>query len=261
MAWQSWRPGCARRRCASRPSRRPGSTGTLRPYQHVGLGWLVRMRELGMGALLADDMGLGKTVQLIAYLLDRSDRDERPALIVAPTSVLGNWQRELQRFAPRSAAASTTARIGRPASPSCRSTTSCSRPTRCFPVTGRCCSGASGGRVVLDEAQDVKNPRREQARAARALPRRHRVALTGTPVENRLGSSGRSWSSSTRACSARGRPSARASRSPIERAAATRTPPSACARLTGPFILRRLKTDRAIIADLPEQVEIRSTAR
>ena len=77
-----------------------GFQGVLRPYQRVGLGWLVRMRELGLGALLADDMGLGKTVQLIAYLVDRRDADERPALIVAPTSVLGNWERELHRFAP-----------------------------------------------------------------------------------------------------------------------------------------------------------------
>src|SRR5690348_8957035 len=84
-----------------RPMEPPeGFEGLLRPYQKAGLGWLVRMRELCLGTLLADDMGLGKTVQLIAYLLDRRDEDERPALIVCPTSVLGNWQRELHRFGP-----------------------------------------------------------------------------------------------------------------------------------------------------------------
>ncbi|MGH3075432.1 MAG: SNF2-related protein, partial [Gaiellales bacterium] len=75
--------------------------GELRPYQKVGLGWLTRTRELGLGALLADDMGLGKTVQVIAYLLDHGDDLSGPALIVCPTSVLGNWQRELRRFAPK----------------------------------------------------------------------------------------------------------------------------------------------------------------
>src|SRR5205085_3511469 len=78
----------------------PGFRGQLRHYQETGLGWLVRMRGLGLGACLADDMGLGKTVQLIAYLLDRSDGPDAPALIVCPTSVLGNWQREVHRFAP-----------------------------------------------------------------------------------------------------------------------------------------------------------------
>ena len=90
-----------RARSWSRPLEPPAAfQGELRPYQKVGLGWLTKTRELGLGALLADDMGLGKTVQLIAYLLDHSDGVERPALIVCPTSVLGNWQRELHRFAP-----------------------------------------------------------------------------------------------------------------------------------------------------------------
>ena len=100
-----------RARAAGRPASRPGATsrrveppeafqGELRPYQKVGLGWLTRTRELGLGALLADDMGLGKTVQVIAYLLDHGDGVSGPALIVCPTSVLGNWQRELHRFAP-----------------------------------------------------------------------------------------------------------------------------------------------------------------
>ena len=124
-----------------------GFQGVLRPYQRVGLGWLVRMRELGLGALLADDMGLGKTVQLIAYLIDRRDDDERPTLIVAPTSVLGNWERELHRFAPGLRGVHPSrARPHLQDRRSCRSSTWCSPPTRCCRATVSCCAGRAGGR-------------------------------------------------------------------------------------------------------------------
>ena len=145
------------------------------------------MRELGLGALLADDMGLGKTVQLIAYLLDRGDGVERPALIVCPTSVLGNWQRELHRFAPdldvhihhgpdRTREAEELDGLGRRAH--------LLRPPAARPPPAH--RRLEWRVLVLDEAQAVKNPLTRAAQTARQMTAGHRVALTGTPVENRL---------------------------------------------------------------------------
>jgi hypothetical protein len=228
----------------------PGFHGTLRPYQHVGLGWLVRMRELGMGALLADDMGLGKTVQLIAYLLDHSDRDERPALIVAPTSVLGNWQRELQRFAPE-----IRSRIhhGPERTSSIAELQEYDVVLTSYALLPRDRSLLRRGEwraLVLDEAQAVKNPLTRAAQTARTLTAGHRVALTGTPVENRLDEL---WSImhilnpgllGTRTAFRR------LVASPIER----QQDPVAeerLRRMSGPFLLRRRKSDPDVLPDLP----------
>jgi hypothetical protein len=163
-----------------------GFDGLLRPYQKAGLGWLVRMRQLGLGALLADDMGLGKTVQLIAYLLDRRDDDNRPALIVCPTSVLGNWQRELHRFAPelRALIHHGPDRTARAADLEAWDVVLTSYAL--LPRDRRMLSSTGWRTFVLDEAQAVKNPLTRAAQTARAITAAHRVALTGTPVENRL---------------------------------------------------------------------------
>jgi hypothetical protein len=231
-----------------------GFHGTLRPYQRVGLGWLLRMRSLGLGACLADDMGLGKTVQLIAYLLETSDRPEAPALIVCPTSVLGNWGHELARFAPE-----LTVRIHHGPD----------RAIRIDDLLGhdvvvtaygllqrdrRFLAAHEWRALVLDEAQQVKNPLTRQAQAARAIPARHRVALSGTPIENRLDEL---WSIlhtlnpgllDTRTAFRR------RFATPIERrgddAAATRL-----AAVTEPFILRRHKSDPTVLPDLPPRVD------
>ena len=125
--------------------------GELRPYQKVGLGWLTKTRELGLGALLADDMGLGKTVQVIAYLLDHADGVKRPALIVCPTSVLGNWQRELHRFAPD---------LDRP------------HPSRPRPDARRREARALGRRPHLVRAPAPRPPPPDRGRVARARARR-----------------------------------------------------------------------------------------
>ncbi len=228
--------------------------GELRPYQRVGLGWLLRMRELGLGACLADDMGLGKTVQLIAYLLDGSDRPETPALIVCPTSVLGNWHHELHRFAPDLRVIThhgpeRTAKIERLLDADVVVTAYPLLP-RDRTMLGR----ARWRTLVLDEAQQVKNPLTRQAQAARSLDAAHRVALTGTPIENRLDEL---WSIlhvlnpgllDTRTAFRR------RYGTPIERrgddVAAERL-----ARLTEPFILRRHKSDPDILPDLPARVE------
>jgi hypothetical protein len=228
-----------------------GFEGELRPYQKVGLGWLTRTRELGLGALLADDMGLGKTVQVIAYLLDRSDGGaERPALIVCPTSVLGNWQREVRRFAP---GLSVHIHHGPDRSRD---------PARLegfdvvltsyalLPRDRRLLTEAEWRTLVLDEAQAVKNPLTHAAQTARQVNAGHRVALTGTPVENRLDDL---WSImhilnpgllGTRTGFRR------LIASPIERRAEPEAE-EALVRMTRPFLLRRRKVDPDVLPDLP----------
>jgi SNF2 family DNA or RNA helicase len=235
--------------------------GELRPYQARGVSWMAFLRRFGLGACLADDMGLGKTLQTITLLLDQRERMgvKEPALIVCPTSVVGNWQREIARFAPslrvmihRGIDRQTGAQFARAARRHDVVLTS-------FPLLARdreTLSAIEWGTLVLDEAQNIKNPATKQAQAARAITAAGRVALTGTPVENRLTEL---WSiltflnpgylgseASFRHDFAR----------PIERtgdkAAAERL-----RKLTGPFVLRRLKTDPTIIADLPEKQEMK----
>jgi hypothetical protein len=231
-----------------------GFHGVLRPYQESGLGWLVGMRRLGLGALLADDMGLGKTVQLIAYLLERSDQADSPALIVCPASVLGNWRRELGRFAPDLSVhlhhgPDRTHHIDDLIGNDVVLTSYSLLPR------DRRLLGETEWRVlVLDEAQQVKNPLTRGAQAARALPARHRIALTGTPIENRLDEL---WSIlhflnpgllDTRSAFRR------RYATPIER----HRDDDAAARLrrvTAPFILRRHKSDPSVLPDLPPRQE------
>src|SRR6266571_995630 len=175
----------------------PGAelNGTLRPYQQVGVRWLYFLAKLGLGACLADDMGLGKTIQMLALLLVLRSQTEgplRPSLLVAPASLLANWESELQRFAP-----SLKALVAHPSAlPSAE--LKALRPERIAEADLVITSYGSLLRipwladtswrlVVLDEAQAIKNPDAQQTRAAKNLNARARFALTGTPIENRLG--------------------------------------------------------------------------
>ncbi|HHO53761.1 MAG TPA: DEAD/DEAH box helicase, partial [Deltaproteobacteria bacterium] len=165
----------------------PRLEATLRSYQATGFAWLSTLGELGLGALLADDMGLGKTLQLIAHVLQRADsgrHDPRPALVVCPTSVLGNWERELQRFAP---ALEVLRWHGHDRGDEPLEDVDVVLTTYGLLVRDAdLLSEHPWDVVALDEAQSIKNPDSQRARAARRLVARHRVALTGTPVENRL---------------------------------------------------------------------------
>ncbi|WP_043709887.1 DEAD/DEAH box helicase [Corallococcus macrosporus] len=234
---------------------------TLRPYQARGLHWLDTLASLGLGACLADDMGLGKTVQVLAFLLRRLEQapdEARPTLLVAPTSVVGNWERELARFAP---ALRLTPHYGAERA----------RAARAFPRApgavvlttygllrrdAALLAGVDWGAVVLDEAQNIKNAASATARAARALRATQRFALTGTPVENRLAEL---WSILEFANPGLLGPLETFRRElalPIER----HGNPEAAARLrrlVGPFVLRRLKSDPAIISDLPAKNEMK----
>jgi len=264
--------------------------GELRPYQQRGLAWLSFLSSLGLGACLADDMGLGKTVQLLALLLAerehaaaRGDRGQfkgsaqtpatktktvtgnprpkrlAPTLLICPMSVVGNWEREAQRFAPglrvhvhHGPERLAEKKFTREARANDLVITTYALATRDRETLG----AVKWERIALDEAQNIKTIDTKQTRAIRSLTARHRVALTGTPVENRLTelhsimdflNPGLLGPAATfKRCYAR----------PIERY----RDEHATAQLrqtTGPFILRRLKTDKQIIGDLPEKIEMR----
>ena len=223
--------------------------GVLRPYQRRGLSWLSFLESLGLGGVLADDMGLGKTVQLLALLANNPGR----TLLICPMSLVGNWEREAARFTPKiqvhvhHGAARDITKIG----DADLVITTYSVAARDSELLGE----VKWHRVVVDEAQAIKNAATRQATAVRALPAAHRVAVTGTPVENRLADL---WSIMEFANPGLLGPAATFKRGyavPIERHsdadAAERLK-----RITGPFILRRLKTDKTIISDLPDKLEM-----
>ena len=238
-----------------------GFGAALRPYQQRGLSWLAFLAGLGLGACLADDMGLGKTVQLLALeSVHRARQPEAgPTLLMCPMSLVGNWQREAARFAP-SLRVYAHHGPGRPRGDEFSAligavdivVTTYQTAVRDIDEL----AGHSWERVVLDEAQAIKNDLSRSAKAVRRLEADHRIALTGTPMENRLAEL---WSVMDflnpgilgsaelfRARYAR----------PIERHG--RTEPAQLLRtVTRPYILRRLKTDKTIIDDLPDKIEIK----
>ena len=236
----------------------PEFVGELRAYQLRGFSWLVYLRDCGFGSCLADDMGLGKTIQALAFLLhEKAHGSGRPALIVGPMSVLGNWVREAQRFAPSLRVHlhhGTLRWHGESFAREMREMdvviTSYNLLYRDYPALRQ----VNWSGILLDEAQNIKNPETRQAQAARALTADYRIALTGTPMENHVGDL---WSiMDFLNPGILGRRTA--FRNSFFRPIQSGTDPSARTRLrriTAPFILRRLKTDRQIISDLPEKVE------
>ncbi|WP_068272147.1 DEAD/DEAH box helicase [Aldersonia kunmingensis] len=228
----------------------------LRPYQERGLNWLASMSRLGLGAVLADDMGLGKTVQVLALLAHESAA--QPTLLVCPMSVVGNWQRETQRFVPslRVLVHHGPARLQGEALT--KATAEHDLVITTYALAARDVEQLrelTWERIVLDEAQHIKNSGTAQSRAVRSIPARHRLALTGTPVENRL----EELRSILDFANPKMLGSAQSFRArfavPIERD----HDETATARLrtaTAPFVLRRVKTDPAVISDLPEKFEM-----
>lgn len=245
-----------------------GFLGTLRPYQKAGLSWLAFLDKFGLGGCLADDMGLGKTIQLIALLQHEravaaqedgggTDEPMGPTLLVAPMSVLANWHRELNRFAPE-LRVHVHHGLDRPlgddfvmkAAESDIVVTTYALVTRDRETLER----VYWRRICLDEAQHIKNPPTKQTHAIRSLRTRHRVALTGTPVENRLAEL---WSIMEFCNPGYLGGSAEFRRRfavPIERHR-DRRQAERLRHLVRPFILRRVKTDPDVIADLPPLVE------
>ena len=236
---------------------------TLRPYQRDGVAWLRLLTRLGLGACLADDMGLGKTIQVLALLLcDRDAGAARPgpSLLVIPASLLGNWRREAERFAPSLAlrflhpAETDRETLAAVAASPARRLKGIDLAVTTYAMLQRqpWLAKVRWRLVILDEAQAVKNPATRQSRAVRALPARARIALTGTPVENRLGDLWALFDFLN--------PGLLGSRDVfnafVKKLQARKEQPFApLRRLVAPYILRRLKTDRRIIADLPDKTE------
>ncbi|MDF0593764.1 DEAD/DEAH box helicase [Methanotrichaceae archaeon M04Ac] len=233
--------------------------GTLRPYQMKGLSWLSYLHRLRFGACLADDMGLGKTVELIAFLLHQRAIEDlrRPSLLICPMSVVGNWQRELDRFAPslhvmihHGADRLSDSEFGQEAERNDLVITTYATAQR----DEESLSMIRWQNVVLDEAQNIKNPAAKQTKTVKRIKADQRVALTGTPVENRLSEL---WSIMDFLNPGYLGPAKRFHETfalPIERYRDQQRA-ERLRRMTQPFILRRLKTDPSIIRDLPDKVE------
>jgi SNF2 family DNA or RNA helicase len=240
----------------------PGLRAQLRPYQQTGVSWLRFVTGLGLGACLADDMGLGKTVQVIGMLLHRkfNRKDEgpthaKPSLLVVPASLLANWKAELERFAPTLsfliAHPSGTMTGNRQVEKQDAQGVDLLITTYGMLSRSQWLGEHDWDLVILDEAQAIKNSGTRQSRTVKGLKAAARVAMTGTPVENRLSDL---WSlfdflnpgllgGSKAFADFVKQMEARASYQPLR-------------TLVGPYILRRLKTDKRVIADLPEKVEM-----
>ncbi len=235
--------------------------GSLRPYQVRGYSWMAFLDRFGLGACLADDMGLGKTIQVIALLLNERSAKVRPGptLIIAPMSVVGNWQREIERFGP-SLKVMVHHGAGRHSGQAfAREAKKNDVVISTYPLVLRdqaYLEAVPWERLVLDEAQNIKNPSAKQTQAVRALKVNRRVALTGTPVENRLSEL---WSIMEFLNPGYLGPASRFRSSfaiPIERYRDAESM-GRLRRLVQPFLLRRLKTDPTVIQDLPEKMEMK----
>lgn len=246
-----------------------GFRGTLRPYQLEGVSWLLFLRQFGLGGCLADDMGLGKTIQWICYLLAVKEGNgqaaggsdtgakHRPSLLICPTSVLGNWQKEMERFAPslrlyvhygtnrlRGEAFFKQARLADVVLTSYHLAQLDQGELRMVEWDSIC----------LDEAQNIKNAYTKQAAVVKQLEAFHRMAMTGTPIENRLTELWSIFDFLNPGYLGSLREFTRRYVQPIER---SRDPQliAQVQRLIRPFLLRRVKTDPAIQLDLPEKEE------
>ncbi|MDJ0843421.1 MAG: DEAD/DEAH box helicase [Crocosphaera sp.] len=237
-----------------------GFKGQLRPYQQRGVGWLAFLEKWGLGACLADDMGLGKTPQLIGFLLHLKSEEmlQQPTLVICPTSVLNNWEREVKKFAP---SLSTLIHHGDKRSKGkafakqvnqkniiITSYSLLHRDIKSF-------EQVEWQGIVLDEAQNIKNPQAKQSQAVRQLSTQFRIALTGTPVENRLTELWSILDFLNPEFLGTQQFFRRRFATPIEKYGDKQSL-QIMRSLVRPFILRRLKTDKTIIQDLPEKQEM-----
>ncbi|MGD9687747.1 MAG: DEAD/DEAH box helicase, partial [Desulfobacter sp.] len=245
-----------------------GFKATLRPYQSKGVDWLNFLASYGFGACLADDMGLGKTVQILAWLSTFPSNPKRPAtLLVVPASLISNWQSEINRFLP-----GLQTCVAHPGFTSSDPQPDKIKTNKEFKLTKTQLNRLdlvitsytlvkkydwlakySWHCLILDEAQAIKNPGTQQTRAVKALPAAHRIVMTGTPVENRLSDL---WSLFDFL-----NPGLLGNKTEFSNFAKTlKDNPNGYARLRQmifPYILRRLKTDKSVITDLPDKVEMK----
>ena len=237
-----------------------GFAGELRGYQVRGFSWLAYLERLGFGACLADDMGLGKTIQVLAAVLEDKARnpDAGPTLLIAPTSVIGNWQREARRFAPALATClhhgPQRVRTREAFEAAIRGIDIVIASFGVARLDAAVLQKVRWWRLVVDESQNVKNPTAAVTKAIRAIPAPRRIALTGTPVENRLMDLWSLFSVLNPGFLGTMAEFRKNVERPIMRDR-NRAATERLRSLVRPFVLRRMKTDRAIIKDLPDKVE------
>jgi len=244
-----------------------GLQATLRPYQETGVAWLRLLTQLGLGACLADDMGLGKTVQVLALLLQLKQKtakvNRKPSLLVLPASLLANWKSEIARFTPSlvttfvHSSETDKETLARLAGAPEKSLQGVDVVLTTYGMLGRqpWLTDFDWRLVVLDEAQAIKNPGARQTRTVKKLKADARIALTGTPVENRVSDL---WSLFDFLCPGLLGSSATFKRfiKALDRREHDRFTP--LRNLVQPYILRRMKTDKSIITDLPDKTEVRA---
>src|SRR5437660_1853017 len=234
--------------------------GTLRDYQKRGVAWLKYLENLGLNPCLADDMGLGKTLEVIACLQkEREEADEiGPTLIIAPTSVLGNWRKEIERFAPELKTlvhqGSSRLKDKQEFVDACQTYDVVLTSFALARLDEKLLQGLKWHRVVIDEAQNIKNPHAAQTRAILKLAAPHRVALTGTPVENRLRDLWSIFNFLNPGYLGKEAQFRKEFETPIYKSNDLGRS-TTLKKLVEPFILRRVKTDKRIIDDLPDKIE------
>jgi len=237
--------------------------GTLRAYQHAGVQWLHLLARLGLGACLADDMGLGKTIQVLSLLLvlkEQGTGTRKPSLLVAPASLLANWAAEISRFAPSLRAAVIHPSALSAEKPNLTAATDLTGVDLAITSYGFLARAAWLGDVpwnlvVIDEAQAIKNPAAKQTRTVKQLKADARIALTGTPIENRLGDLWSIFDFINPGLLGSARQFSTFVKQLAER---PHNPYGPLRELVRPYILRRMKTDKSIIADLPDKTEVKA---
>jgi len=237
--------------------------GTLRPYQQTGVQWLYLLARLRLGACLADDMGLGKTIQVLSLLLvlkNEAGDKRKPCLLVAPASLLANWAAEIARFAPSLDTLivhPSAAPVEKPNADGADKLADVDLVITSYGFLARTpWLGTTPWRlVVLDEAQAIKNPAAKQTKTVKQLRADVRIALTGTPIENRLGDL---WSIFDFINPGLLGSSKQFSAFVKQLAERPHNPYGPLRDLARPYILRRLKTDKSIIADLPDKTEVKA---
>ena len=234
--------------------------GNLRDYQRRGVAWVQYLERLGLNPCLADDMGLGKTLEVIACLLKEREEaaDVLPTLVIAPTSVLGNWHKEIERFAPQLRAlvhqGSARLKDKQAFEETCQTHDVVLTSFALARLDDKLLQSLKWHRVVIDEAQNIKNPQTAQTRAILKLAASHRLALTGTPVENRLRDLWSIFNFLNPGYLGKETQFRKTFELPIYRGNDP-TRSTTLKKLVEPFILRRVKTDKRIIDDLPDKIE------
>ncbi|MBH8551908.1 DEAD/DEAH box helicase [Nostocaceae cyanobacterium CENA357] len=234
--------------------------GNLREYQKRGVSWLEYLERLGLNGCLADDMGLGKSVQVIARLVQEKDLQSTvlPTLLIAPTSVVGNWQKEIAKFAPHLKTmvhhGSDRLQDSKEFKLACQQHDVIITSFTLARKDEKLLNSIEWQRLVLDEAQNIKNPKAAQTKAILKLSAKHRLALTGTPVENRLLDLWSIFNFLNPGYLGKEAQFRKSFEVPIQKDN-DRVKSTTLKKLVEPLILRRVKTDQSIINDLPDKVE------